>query len=115
MSAPSSLVVSSLDFDTIRSSLVNFLRGQARFADLDFEGSNISVLLDLLSYNTYLNNFYTNLAISESFLDSAQLRDSVVSRAKELNYIPRSVSSAKAYVDITLTPNTSPAAITIPA
>ena len=112
--ANSSLSVADLDFQGIRSGLVTFLKGQPQFKDYDFDGSNISVLLDVLSYNTYLNNFYTNMAISEMFLDSAQIRDSVVSRAKELNYMPRSTKSAVAYIDIQITPGSSPAFITIP-
>lgn len=114
MAANSALVVSDLDFDTIRSNLVTFLSSQTRFKDYDFNGSNLSVLLDVLSYNTHMNNFYTNMAISEMFLDSAQIRDSVVSRAKELNYTPRSYRSAVAYINIAITPNDSPSAITIP-
>lgn len=114
MASNSALVVSDLDFDSIRTNLREFLRSQARFKDYDFDGSNLSVLLDILSYNTYMNNFYTNMAISESFLDSAQLRDSIVSRAKELNYTPRSNRSSVAYIDIKITPNDSPSTITIP-
>jgi hypothetical protein len=114
MAANSALVVSNLDFETIRKDLVTFLSSQTKFQDYDFEGSNIGVLLDILSYNTHMNNFYTNMAISEMFLDSAQIRDSVVSRAKELNYMPRSNRSAVAYVDITVNPNDAPATITIP-
>ncbi len=114
MSANSSLLVSSLDFATIKENLITFMKAQAQFKDYDFEGSNIAVLMDLLAYNTYLNNFYTNMAISESFLDSAQLRDSIVSRAKELNYTPRSYRSSTAAVTIQFTPGDSPASITIP-
>lgn len=110
----SALVISSLDFSDIRSSLVEYLRSKPQFKDIDYEGSNISVLLDLLAYNTHLNGFYTNMAISESFLDSAQLRDSVVSRAKELNYTPRSNRSATAYINIQLSPSDSPSSISIP-
>lgn len=112
--ANSALVISSLDFDNIRSSLADYLRAKPQFKDIDYEGSNISVLLDLLAYNTHLNGFYTNMAISESFLDSAQLRDSVVSRAKELNYTPRSNRSATAYIDIQITPSDAPSSILIP-
>lgn len=114
MAANSALVVSDLDFETIRDNLVSFLSSQARFKDYDFEGSNLGVLLDVLAYNTHMNNFYTNMAISEMFLDSAQIRDSVVSRAKELNYTPRSKRSAVAYIDITISPNDTPSSITIP-
>jgi hypothetical protein len=115
MAANSALVVSDLDFETIRNNLVTFLSSQARFQDYDFTGPNLGILLDVLSYNTFMNNFYTNMAISEMFLDSAQIRDSVVSRAKELNYVPRSVRSAVAYVDITIAPNDDPGIIIIPA
>lgn len=114
MSSNSALVVSSLDFDTIKNNLKTFLKSQNQFADYDFDGSNLSVLIDLLSYNTYMNNFYTNMAISESFLDSAQIIDSVVSRAKELNYTPRSYASAVAYIDFTIQANDSPSVIVVP-
>ena len=96
MMANSSISLVSLDFDGLKNNLKTFLQSQPQFADYNFEGSNIGVLLDLLSYNTYLNAFYLNMAISESFLDTAQLRASLVSRAKELNYIPRSYKSSKA-------------------
>ena len=100
MAANSSLNLVSLDFDTAKSSFKNFLKSQDIFKDYDFEGSNINILLDVLSYNTFLNSFYLNMVASESFLDSAQMRDSVVSHAKELNYLPRSNKSAR----ITLEP-----------
>jgi hypothetical protein len=96
------LPITELDFFQVKSQLKDFLRNdpQGRFQDIDFEGANMSVLLDVLSYNTYQNNFYTNMAISEMFLDTAQLENSVVSHAKELNYLPRSAKSAKAIVDV---------------
>ena len=75
MSSNSALVTSSLDFDTIKANLVTYLQGQPQFKGYDFLGSNLSVLIDLLAYNTYYNNFYTNMAISEAFLDSAQIMD----------------------------------------
>jgi hypothetical protein len=96
--ANSSLNVSSLDFDTLKANFVTFLKSQPTFQDYNFEGSNINVLLDVMSYNTYLNSFYLNMIASEMFLDSAQKLDSVVSHAKELNYIPRSTRSAKAVI-----------------
>jgi hypothetical protein len=77
---------------------------QDAFKDYDFESSNINVLLDILSYNSYLNGFYLNMIGNEMFLDSAKLRDSVVSHAKELNYLPRSFSSAEASIQLTITP-----------
>ncbi len=98
------LPITELDFFQSKNQLKDFLRNDpsGRFRDVDFEGSNMSVLLDVLSYNTYQNNFYTNMAISEMFLDSAQLENSVVSHAKELNYLPRSAKSAKALVNVTI-------------
>lgn len=112
--ANNALSVSSLDFDTIRERLVSTLRADPKFKDWDFLGSNISVLLDLLSYNTFMNNFYVNMNLSESFLDSAQLRDSVVSKAKELNYTPRSMTSSKAVINVRLSPPDNPATVTVP-
>jgi len=103
--ANSSINLTSLDFDTLKSNLKSYLKSQSTFKDYDFDGSNMNVLLDILSYNTYLNSFYLNMAISESFLDTAQLRDSVISHAKELNYTPYSSKSPEAKVDITF--NTS--------
>jgi hypothetical protein len=102
MSANSSIVLSSLDFDTIKNTFKSYLKTQDRFKDYDFDGSNMSVLLDILSYNTFHNAFYLNMIGSEMFLDSAQLRDSVVSHAKELNYTPRSFTSAQANVNVSV-------------
>ena len=79
--------ITELDFFEIKDQLKAFMKGQSKFLDYDFEGSNMSVLLDILSYNTFQNNFYTNMAFSEMFLDSAQLRDSVISHAKEYGFI----------------------------
>ena len=96
-----------LDFTSLKNNLKTFLKTNTQFKDLDYEGSNINVLLDVLAYNSYLNAFYTNMVASEMFLDTAQLRDSVVSHAKELNYVPRSFTSAKATIEVTVTPATS--------
>jgi hypothetical protein len=109
--ANSSITLTSLDFNDYKNSLKAFLQSQSQFADYNFDASNLSVVLDLLSYNTYLNAFYMNMIGSEMFLDTAQLRDSVVLRAKELNYCPRSFRSAYANVSLTITP---PAACTNP-
>lgn len=103
--ANNSLNLASLDFDTIKSNLKAHLRSQAIFKDFDFDGPNMAVLIDLLAYNTSLNAFYMNMVTSESFLDSAQLRSSVVSHAKELNYRPRSARSAKATIQLEVTQN----------
>lgn len=99
------LNISELDFETIKAQFKDYLRGQTQFKDYNFEGSNMSVLLDVLAYNTFQNNFYTNMAINEMFLDSAVLRNSIVSHAKELNYLPRSRKSARAVVRVTITDN----------
>ena len=109
------IVTAELDFDQIKNNLKTFLQGQEEFQDYDFEGSAMSVLLDVLAYNTHYNALYTNLAINESFLDSASKRASVVSRAKEIGYVPGSARCATAYVDITVTNTTStPSTITLP-
>jgi hypothetical protein len=94
--------INELDFATIKSQFITYLRNQTQFRDYNFEGSNMNVLLDVLAYNTYMNNFYTNMAINEMFLDSAVLKNSVVSHAKELNYLPRSRTSAKAVVNVSI-------------
>lgn len=99
----SSLSVVALDFATLRNSLKTYLQNQDRFRDYDFEGSNMSVLLDILSYNTFHNAFYLNMIGNEMFLDSAIMRDSIISHAKELNYTPRSNLSSRANVNIKIT------------
>lgn len=88
----------SLDFDEIRESIKDYLRANSLFTDFDFEGSNFSVLIDVLAYNTYINSFNANMVANESFLDSATLRENVIALARSIGYIPRSRSAAKAYV-----------------
>ena len=100
--ANSSIILSNLDFDTLKNSFKAYMKSQDRFNDYDFDGANMSVLLDLLAYNTFHNSFYLNMVGNEMFLDSAQLRDSVVSHAKELNYVPRSFKSAEATINLTI-------------
>jgi hypothetical protein len=97
------IVVGDLDFDTIKDNLKAFLQGQDEFSDYDFEGSAMATLLDVLAYNTHYNALYTNLAVNESFLDSASKRANVVSLAKALGYTPRSATCATATVTCTLT------------
>jgi len=92
----------NLDFASFKTQLKTYLKSQDIFKDYDFEGSNMSVLLDILSYNTYTNSFYLNMIGNEMFMDTAVLRDSVVSHAKLLNYVPRSFKSARAIVDLTV-------------
>jgi len=108
--------VSELDFDTIKTNLKTFLKGQTEFQDYDFEGSGLSVLIDLLAYNTHYNGIYTNLAVNEMFLDSASKRASVVSLSKMLGYTPRSAVCARAVVNATISaPTSSPSVATLPA
>ena len=109
----SKLTVSELDFDTIKTNLKNFLGDQNELTDYNFDGSTMSILLDLMAYNTHYNAFYLNMAVNETFLDTASVRNSVVSRAKHLGYTPTSVLGGKAYVDLTIYPTDTPSAITI--
>lgn len=108
------LTTTELDFATYKQSLKTYLSQQTEFRDYDFEGSNLSVLLDLLAYNTYHNAMYLNMIGSEMFLDSALLRDSIVSHAKELNYTPRSRSAATIDITVTAQPANTPDTITLP-
>jgi hypothetical protein len=108
--------VTTLDFDDIKKNLKTFLSGQSEFQDYDFEGSAMSVLLDVLAYNTHYNALYNNLAINEMFLDSARKRNSVVSISKMLGYSPRSATCAKATITLTVSANGSGATtLTLPA
>lgn len=93
--------VNSLEFDGIKNNIKEFLRGQETFRDYDFDGSGLSVLLDILAYNTYYQAFYNNIVANEMFLDSAVKRSSVISHAKNLGYTPNSKTAPTAYVDIT--------------
>jgi len=114
--ANSSINLVDLDFNALKASFKEYAASQARFRDYNFDGSNINVLLDVLAYNSYLNTFYLNMVASEMFLDTAQLRDSVVSHAKELNYLPRSFRSAYANVNIVIAPSTNTVStVVIPA
>ena len=94
------LVAKGLDFFQIKNNLKSFLRSQETFKDYNFESSAMNVLLDILAYNTHYNAFYSNMVINESFLDSAILRESVVSLAKHLGYVPRSDQGAECLVDV---------------
>jgi hypothetical protein len=112
--ANGSINLVNLDFETLKQSFKTHLSSQTAFKDYDLDGSNMSVLMDLLAYNTYINTFYMNMVSSEMFLDTAQLRDSVISHAKQLNYTPRSFRSAAAVVNFTITPTNGVTAVTIP-
>lgn len=91
-----------LDFARNKAALKEYLRSQDQFKDYDFEGSNINVLLDILSYNTFLNNYYVHAMFSEMFIDTAQLRENMNSHAKELNYLPQSRQSSTAVVNVNI-------------
>ena len=100
----------NLDFDEIKVQIKDFLRSNSNFTDFDFEGSNFSVLIDTLAYNTYINAFNANLVVNESFLDSATVRENVVSLARNIGYVPRSRTAATAKIkidDINLGPTSS--------
>ena len=114
MATNARLQITDLDFDTIKTNLKSYLQQQTEFTDYNFEGSGLSVLLDVLAYNTHYNAYYLNMVANEAFLDTALLRDSVVSHAKTLSYIPYSYSAPKAIVNITVTTlNNTPATLTV--
>ena len=98
----------NLDFDQIKTSIKDFLGANSNFTDFDFEGSNFSVLIDTLAYNTYITAFNSNMIVNESFLDSATVRENVVSLARNVGYVPRSRTSAQATIsfDVTVSGNT---------
>jgi len=103
MPANSSIDLTNLDFDTYKQSFKVFLQSQEIFRDYDLEASNINILLELLAYNSFKNGFLVNMLMAEAFLDTAQLRNSILSHAKELNYLPRSPRSAIARVRVSFT------------
>ena len=110
------LRVTELDFDTIKTNLKSFLNNQTEFTDYDFEGSGLNVLIDLLAYNTHYNAYYLNMVANESFMDTALLRDSVVSHAKTLGYIPYSTASSTAIINFSVESGSNTAAtLTIPS
>lgn len=92
----------NLDFDQIRSSIKSYLRSNSTFTDFDFEGSNFSILIDILAYNTYLTAYNTNMVANEAFLDSATLRENIVSLARNIGYVPISRRAAKANISFVL-------------
>ena len=106
--------LNNLDFADIKTALKEYMRAQTDFTDYDFEGSAISQILDVLAYNTYYTAFNTNMVVNELFLDSATLRDNVVSLAKQLGYTPKSVTAPEASVSMALTfSGTAPAEVAI--
>ena len=113
MAANTTINVTELDFDKIKAGIKSFISAKGEFTDYDFEGSTISHLIDTLAYNTYQNAFYSSMIGNEMFLDSAILRDSVVSRAKMLNYIPTSATGSFTTANVTITPTGSPDSVSI--
>ena len=97
----------NLDFDQIKTQIKEYLRANSNFTDFDFEGSNFSVLIDTLAYNTYISAFNSNLVVNESFLDSATLRENVVSLARNIGYVPRSKTASRASVSFDVTANST--------
>lgn len=111
------LRIAELDFDTIKLNLKNYLRSQSQFTDYDFEGSGLNILLDVLAYNTHYMSYYLNMIGNEMFLDSALLRNSVISHAKHLNYVPTSLRGSIATVNIVVAdevPTSGLSTITLP-
>lgn len=103
----------NLDFDQIKTSIKDYLRANSTFTDFDFEGSNFSVLIDTLAYNTYITAFNSNMIVNESFLDSATLRENVVSLARNIGYLPRSRTAARAVVSFTVSTTESSPTLTL--
>lgn len=92
----------NLDFNDLRTQIKDYLRANSNFTDFDFEGSNFSNLIDILAYNSYITAFNTNMAVNESFIDSATLRENVVSLARNIGYVPRSKRAARAKISFTV-------------
>ena len=107
-SQSSKISISELDFDGIKNSLQSYLSSQTEFQDYSFEGSGLSVILNILSYNTHYLSYYLNMVANEAFLDSADRRESIISIAKTLGYTPRSRKSAQALINIVITPPNTP-------
>jgi hypothetical protein len=105
----------NLDFDQIKTSIKDYLRANPTFTDFDFEGSNFSVLIDTLAYNTYITAFNSNMIVNESFLDSATLRENVVSLARNIGYVPRSRTAAKAQVSFNASTTANTPTLTLQA
>ena len=105
----------NLDFDQIKVAIRDYLRANANFTDYDFEGSNLSIIIDALAYNTYTTAYNTNMAANECFLDSATLRENVVALARNIGYVPRSRRSARANVSFNVTDLTETSTLTLNA
>ena len=113
MPANNALLLSDINFDDIKNNLQTFLSNQTELGDYDYQSSTMQTLLNLLAYNTYMNSYYLNMVGNEMFLDSAQIRSNVTSRAKMLNYTPRSAQGPSATVQVVVTPTDTPDFITL--
>ena len=107
---------SNLDFDQIKTNIIDYLRSNSNFTDYDFEGSNLSSIIDVLAYNTYITSYNANMVSNEVFIDSATLRENVVALARNIGYIPKSRRASEAtisfFVDVTDS-NTTPSSVTL--
>lgn len=111
--ATNKISITDLEFDAIKANLKTYLSAQSQFTDYDFTGSGMDVLLDILAYNTHYMGYYANMLGNEMFMDSATLRESIVSHAKHLNVIPTSTTAPTAKLNFTFTPSGSPTSLTI--
>ena len=105
----------NLDYDQIKTSIKDYIRANSDFTDFDFEGSNMSVLIDTLAYNTYITAFNSNMIVNESFLDSATLRKNVVSLARNIGYVPRSRTASTANVTFRVNTTSTTPTLTLEA
>ena len=105
---------SNLDFNQVKTTLKEYLRSNSNFTDYDFEGSNLSTILDVLAYNTYITSYNANMVANEVFIDSATLRENVVALARNIGYVPRSRKSARATISFQVnTSNINPPPVSI--
>jgi hypothetical protein len=114
MATPTNLKIDGVNFQQIRENFKNYLKNQEQFKDYNFDAAGIATLLDILSFNTYYNSFYVNMVATESNLNTAQRRNSIVNLAGTLNYVPRSTTAAKIEGTLKLTVTGSPSSITLP-
>ena len=114
MAANNNIQITDLDFDSIKTNLKTFLRSQDKFKDYDFEGSSLSVLLDILAYNTHYNSYYVNMVANEMFMDTALIRSSVTSHAKLLNYTPKSANAPSATINLIVNELYNTSSLTLP-
>ena len=114
MATPTNLKIDGVNFQQIRDNFKNYLKNQEQFKDYNFDAAGIATLLDILSFNTYYNSFYVNMVATESNLNTAQRRNSIVNLAGTVNYVPRSTTAAKLTGKLVVSPTGSPATITLP-